>query len=30
MLADMLTKGLSVPVFKTLREMNGIIPIPPS
>ena len=30
MLADMLTKGLSGPVFKTLRKMAGIVPIPPS
>ena len=28
MLADMLTKGLSGAVFKTLREMAGIVPIP--
>ena len=30
MLADMLTKGLSGAVFKTLREMAGIVPIPSS
>ena len=29
MLADMLTKGLSGAVFKTLREMAGIVLFPP-
>ena len=30
MLADIVSKGLSGAVFKTLREMAGIVPIPSS